>query len=521
MNKKLNIEVNTEKLVFAQKEEKILDQKLDTKSRTYLQDAWFRFKRNKASIVAAIIISFMFLYAIIVPMVSQYSVSFNDAVYSYAMPRNQFFVDLGLGFWDGGSNKVISENMYIYYTAIEAETGDNIIMGDAKKIEELNVLGKATTKYEVRLDSYLSVGMSNLSLISYDQYMSIQAYQDKTGIQVLYPITNPSLRPSSDVTNDGLDANYWYKTTTTSSQLTIPDLDDDGNLQNIYKTYTGTDGYTSTVRYEGDTAMYDYSIKKGDTYEVRLHYYEYFTFYNSYYLDNGITHASFLFGATQSGQDIFTCLAAGARFSFLLAIIVAVVNFVVGVIFGAIEGYYGGKVDMLMQRFVELLNAVPMMIIFPLLKYHFDDVSNVLLLFLAFFATGWVGISGTTRMQFYRYKNQEYVLAARTLGAKDRRIMTRHIFPNAIGTLITRVVLVIPGVILAETSLSYLGIINLNSPNRTSVGTLLANAQPYLSTFPHMILFPALFISLLILSFNLFGNGLRDAFNPSLRGMEG
>ena len=98
--------------------------------------------------------------------------------------------------------------------------------------------------------------------------------------------------------------------------------------------------------------------------------------------------------------------------------------------------------------------------------------------------------------------------------------MFKHIFPNAIGTLITSSVLVIPGVIFSETSLSYLGIINLNTGSMTSVGTLLATGQNYLFTYPHMILFPAIFISLLMLCFNLFGNGLRDAFNPSLRGTE-
>jgi oligopeptide transport system permease protein len=129
-------------------------------------------------------------------------------------------------------------------------------------------------------------------------------------------------------------------------------------------------------------------------------------------------------------------------------------------------------------------------------------------------------MASRTRMQFYRFKNQEYVLAARTLGATDKRIMFKHIFPNAIGTLVTSCVLVIPGMIFSETSLSYLGIINLESGNITSVGTLLAKGQGFLMEYPHMIFPPAVFICLLMLSFNLFGNGLRDAFNPSLRGSE-
>ena len=123
-------------------------------------------------------------------------------------------------------------------------------------------------------------------------------------------------------------------------------------------------------------------------------------------------------------------------------------------------------------------------------------------------------------MQFYRFKGQEYILAARTLGAGDMRLMFKHIFPNSLGTLITGSVLVIPGVIFSESSLTYLGIINLESSTMTSVGTMLANGKAYLSTDPYIIMFPALFISLLEISFNLFGNGLRDAFNPSLRGVE-
>ena len=140
-------------------------------------------------------------------------------------------------------------------------------------------------------------------------------------------------------------------------------------------------------------------------------------------------------------------------------------------------------------------------------------------LLFAFIATGWVSEAASVRMQFYRFKGQEYVLAARTLGAKDRRLIFKHIFPNALGTIITGAALTIPGVIFSESMLSYLHIINLETSSLTSIGTMLSNGQGYLSTYPHIILFPAIFISILEISFNLFGNGLRDAFNPSLRGV--
>lgn len=137
-----------------------------------------------------------------------------------------------------------------------------------------------------------------------------------------------------------------------------------------------------------------------------------------------------------------------------------------------------------------------------------------------FCITGWIGIAYRVRTQFYRFKHQEYVLAARTLGARDFRLMFKHIFPNAIGTIITSSVLIIPTTIISESILSYLGIANFQGRKGTSLGTLLANGKKYLNTDPHIIMLPAIVISLLMISFNLFGNGLRDALNPSLRGAD-
>ncbi|MBQ8092019.1 MAG: ABC transporter permease, partial [Clostridia bacterium] len=177
--------------------------------------------------------------------------------------------------------------------------------------------------------------------------------------------------------------------------------------------------------------------------------------------------------------------------------------------------------DPVMDRIADILYDVPFMVVTTLFQLHLaNKVGVVPALLFAFVLTGWIGMAARVRMQFYRFKNQEYVLAAKTLGAKDWRLMFKHIFPNSLGTIITGSVLVIPGVIFSESSLTYLGIINLESSTMTSVGTMLANGKDYLSTDPYIIFFPALFISLLEVSFNLFGNGLRDAFNPSLRGAE-
>ena len=509
--------ISKDKFVFHNNSDKIHDQKLETKPVTYFQDALNRFARNKASIVATAIIIILVLFAILGPIFSSYTVSYEDANFAFARPKNKIFFNLGIPFWDGGTNKEVSQMAYDQYRAIEQELGTKLFMNEPVKTEE-EYMGKTKVLYTFRLDTYTSVG-ATYEILTDAQYKALQAYQDENNVQIILPITDPKQRPEAE--QDQNNANIWYKTKLGAGRKTeIVFNKKDGSFIPIYQKNDGTDGYTSKMYWEGEEKLYNYAEPKdnGTNWNVRVNYLEYYK-YKHAMAGDGITEPHFILGANNAGKDLFTCLASGARFSFILAVLVSSVNLFVGAIYGAIEGYYGGKIDILMERFVELIGSIPFMIVITLLKYHFN-VSHMIILFISFFLTGWTGMAGRTRMQFYRFKHQEYVLVARTLGANDRRIMFKHIFPNAVGTLITGSVLVIPGVIFSETSLSYLGIIDLNTGSMTSVGTLLASGQQYLFTYPHMILFPAVFISLLMLSFNLFGNGLRDAFNPSLRGTE-
>ena len=518
------INVPQEKFTLVNENRPLKDKELVTKPVSYFRDAFNRFSRNKGSVVAAIVIGILVLYALLVPLFSQYTVSYSDPYYVNVLPKTH--ITENLGFLDGCSKKTVNEVTFIYYYSMDAETGHTPIKNNKYKVSVVkNARGFDTNMYSFRLDSYHKVGMIFLTGLTPDEYKNIQEYQDAKNRQVIYPITQFGARPENPVNKT--DANYWYKTKTNTNGLTAPDeytLTADGQLTltNIYVTYSGNDSYTSKMRIEGEGVnTYDYARVLADgSFEVRVNYFEYYCYMHTYVLKDRITEPFFFFGTTNLGKDIFTCLASGARFSFFLAVVVSAVNLIVGAIYGAIEGYYGGKVDLIMERIVEILSAVPFMIVITLLKYHMETVNHALLIFISFFLTGWIGMSGLVRMQFYRFKNQEYVLASRTLGARDIRIMFKHIFPNALGTIVTSCVLVIPGVIFSETSLSYLGIIDLETGSMTSVGALLAGAQPFLVTFPHMIVYPSLFISLLMLSFNLFGNGLRDAFNPSLRGTE-
>ena len=223
----------------------------------------------------------------------------------------------------------------------------------------------------------------------------------------------------------------------------------------------------------------------------------------------------FLFGTDASGFDLFKRSFAGLRTSLILGVCTAAFCFLFGLIWGSISGYFGGNVDLFMERFCEILSGVPWIVIVTLCILHFGNSFGVFLLALCL--TGWMGTAARTRTQFYRFKGREYVLASRTLGANDLRLIFRHILPNSMGTIITSSVLMVPSVIFSEATLAYL---NLGLQGKQAFGVMMAANQPYLGIYPNLVIFPAVIISLMMISFNLFGNGLRDAFNPSLKGSD-
>lgn len=494
------------KFAFVDRSGDIHDKKFETKPIGYFKDVWLRFYRNKSSVVAAVIILMLVLYAIFVPMFCEtnYSRSLTDTMYlNYAKlpPKVPW---LGV---NGTSKVTLNTANYLTYRAMGLETGMDPILEVYREDYEDPTASKKTRFYDVKVDDYYKMGMTYLTLTP-QQYEDLQAWQDKTGIQVIFPAVTDSKQT---------DANIWYK----ADRKGTPKLDKEGNFQPMYRTTTPDDESYHSLRIASDTDPenpYAYARVTGTantrSYIVRVSKYNFFQYRYGF-------EPSFIFGTNAKGQDIFTRLAAGARFSFLLAICISAINLFIGAVYGAIEGYYGGAVDMVMERISDVIGNVPFMVTATLFQLHLaNKVGVVPALLFAFVLTGWIGVAAKVRMQFYRFKGQEYILAARTLGAGDMRLMFKHIFPNSLGTLITSSVLVIPGVIFTESSLTYLGIINLESSTMTSVGSMLANGKAYLSTDPYIIMFPALFISLLEVSFNLFGNGLRDAFNPSLRGVE-
>ena len=235
----------------------------------------------------------------------------------------------------------------------------------------------------------------------------------------------------------------------------------------------------------------------------------------------------YIFGTTSQGKDLFKMIWIGARTSLILGLIVSAINISVGILFGAVSGYYGGTVDLIMQRFAEVIGRIPWLVSLSIFTALVGPGQTTLILVLII--NGWIGIASITRTQFYRYKGREYVLASRTLGAKDGRLIFRHILPNGIGTIITSAILSIPYVIFTESTLSYLGFgighgqsLNIFGFELTgaSIGVLLNDGRNKMRTEPYLTLWPAIVISILMITFNMFGNALRDAFNPALRGSE-
>ena len=230
----------------------------------------------------------------------------------------------------------------------------------------------------------------------------------------------------------------------------------------------------------------------------------------------GYTKApKFIFGTDSSGFDLFKRSFAGLRTSLILGVCTAAFCFCFGLVWGSVSGYFGGSVDLWMERFCEILGGVPWIVLMTLCILHLGN--NFLTFFLALCLTGWIGTASRTRTQFYRFKGREYVLASRTLGSSDMRLIFKHILPNSMGTIITSSVLMITSTIFSEATLAFL---NLGLQGVQSFGVMMSNNQQYLGVYPNLVIFPAVIMALMMISFNLFGNGLRDAFNPALKGSE-
>lgn len=227
----------------------------------------------------------------------------------------------------------------------------------------------------------------------------------------------------------------------------------------------------------------------------------------------GLFQAGHWFGTDELGRDLFVRVWFGVRISLFIAITAAFIDFIIGVIYGGISGYFGGKVDDIMMRIVEIINGIPYLIIVILLMVVLKP--GLVTIIIAYATVGWTGMARLVRGQVLQLKEQEYVLAAKVLGANSTRIILKHLMPNVLGVIIVSMTLTIPSAIFTEAFLSYIGL-GVQIP-LASLGTLASDGVANFRTYPWLLFIPAALISSTMLSFNLLGDALRDVLDPKLR----
>lgn len=226
-----------------------------------------------------------------------------------------------------------------------------------------------------------------------------------------------------------------------------------------------------------------------------------------------IWNKSHILGTDNLGRDILTRLMYGARISIMVAFIAAAVNMVIGVIYGGISGYIGGNIDTIMMRIVDIISTIPLVLYVILIMVFLGNGFQSII--IAIGSVYWVDMARVVRGQVLSLKNQEFVMAAKSIGTSAGHILLRHLIPNALGSILVTVTMLIPSAIFMEAFLSYLGI--GIKPPLASLGTMCNDAMEALKTCPYQLFIPALVICVIMFAFNFVGDGLRDALDPKLK----
>ncbi len=298
--------------------------------------------------------------------------------------------------------------------------------------------------------------------------------------------------------------------------------DNNGHLyitQSLKVLYVNPDGILGEqlkkVRSEDDQMMtiFDYKGKEVALYYGQKPYVIADQETKVIYPSERIWNKSYLLGTDALGRDILTRLMYGTRVSLLVAFVAAAVNMVIGILYGGIAGYAGGNVDAVMMRIVDIISTIPLTLYVILIMVLLGDGLTSIIIALG--SVYWVDMARVVRGQVLSLKEQEFVMAAKTIGSSTKTILLEHLIPNAMGSILVTVTMLIPSAIFMEAFLSYLGI-GLKPP-LASLGTMCNDAAENLRICPHQMFIPALVICIIMFAFNFVGDGLRDALDPKLK----
>ncbi len=324
-----------------------------------------------------------------------------------------------------------------------------------------------------------------------------------------------NLPPVLDIFNVDEDANFYL-----SSDYNMFRLSDNGRLEERLKN-TDKDPinkiYTYIMNVDGvdREVVLDFSYnllptKQGYDYDYTITY-EGVEYTQS---TGNMWNKTYPFGTDDLGRDLLTRIMFGTRISLLVAFIATLVNLFIGVVYGSIAGFEGGRIDDIMMRIVDIINSVPLVLYVILLMVLFNE-GGLWNIVIALSTVYWVSMARLVRGQMLSLKEQEFVLAARVIGVPKHKIIFRHLIPNAMGPIIVSMTMMIPSAVFTEAFLSFIGL-GVSAP-MASLGVLANNALSGLLTYPYLLFFPAMTIAIIILAFNFLGDGLRDALDPRLR----
>lgn len=231
------------------------------------------------------------------------------------------------------------------------------------------------------------------------------------------------------------------------------------------------------------------------------------------YEANSITDAPAWIGTDEFGRDLWTRVWRGTQVSMIIAVVAALLDLLIGVIYGGISAFYGGRTDDVMQRIIEVLVGIPNLILIILFILILQP--GITTIILAMVITGWVNMARIVRGQILQLKGQEFILASKALGASNRQLIWKHLIPNTMGPIIVTLMFTIPTAIFFEAFLSFIGL--GIQPPLASLGTLIEDGYQEMQYFSYKLIFPAILISAIMISFNVLGDGLRDALDPKMR----